>query len=153
MPEKAATSDTARPTEPRYHRPAATEVEATARRLLRSGRTLYDSQAEFLRALTRELRADDPLASIGARRLRRLLIEAGAVRFRVRYTVRADRHPLTRCPVCGESLRPIVNATLLGDRVTLGYRCRRCEYWTHLKRRVPRRYAVLAGRTRAPRSG
>jgi hypothetical protein len=138
---------------PRYRRPSADLVEAATRRLWRTGRTMFDSQAGFLQAVLKELRSRDPLASVGARRLRRLLIEAGAVRFRVQYTTRTDRRPLTRCPVCGEGLRPILNATLLGDRVTLGYRCPTCGYWTHLQRRVPRRYSVSAGRTMARSSG
>ena len=152
MPGKGATPPREAPA-PRYRRPPPDRVEAAARRLLASGRTLYESQAAFRRALLGELRATDPLAGLGARRLRRLLLEAGAVRLRILYTERNDRRPLARCPVCGDSLHAIRNRTLFGDRVTLGYRCHRCGYWTHLKRRVPRRYAISARRPTARRSG
>jgi DNA-directed RNA polymerase subunit RPC12/RpoP len=75
--------------------------------------------------------------------MRALLLEVPGLRLRVRYAERPTRRPLARCPVCGGSLRPIRNQTLLGDEVTLGYRCGRCSYWTHLKRRVPVRYQFV----------
>jgi DNA-directed RNA polymerase subunit RPC12/RpoP len=126
-------------------------VTRAARALLRPAARSFSSQAEFRRALLGELRRDDPLLAIGARRLRRLLLDAHAVRLEVSYTERADRRPLASCPVCGEPVRPIRNRTLLGDSVTLGYRCPRCSYWTHLKRRVPTRYFVARATVR--RSG
>ena len=122
-----------------------------ARALLRPAARSFPSQAEFRRALLAELRRDDPLLAIGARRLRRLLLDARAVRLEITYTERVDRRPLVECPVCGEAVRPIRNRTLVGDSVTLGYRCPRCGYWTHLKRRVPTRYFVA--RATARRSG
>lgn len=122
-----------------------------ARGLLRPAARSFASQADFRRALLTELRRDDPLLAIGARRLRRVLLDARAVRFEIAYTERADPRPLSECPVCGEAVRPIRNRTLFGESVTLGYRCPRCAYWTHLKRRVPTRYFVA--RATARRSG
>jgi hypothetical protein len=114
--------------------------------LARRGRP-YASQAELRRALLPLLRREDPLLAIGGRRMRRLLIGSGRVRVRVRYSERADRPPLAWCPVCGADVRPIRNRTLIGESVTMGYRCSRCAYWTHLRRRVPVRYAFApAGR-------
>jgi hypothetical protein len=65
------------------------------------------------------------------------------VRVDVRYAERPTRRPLQCCPVCRSTLRPIRNRTLEGDRVTLGYRCTHCAYWTHLRRRVPVRYRFV----------
>ncbi|MCI4336866.1 MAG: hypothetical protein L3K17_06700, partial [Thermoplasmata archaeon] len=136
---------------PRYRRASAEAVAAAARSLLRPAARTFGSQAQFRQALLRELRRDDPALAIGARRLRRLLLDARAVRFEITYREQANRKPLEQCPVCGESLDPIRNQTLSGGVVTLGHRCRRCGYWTHLKRRVPTRYFV--GRATARRSG
>jgi hypothetical protein len=36
------------------------------------------------------------------------------------------------------------NETIFGGKVTLGYKCRACGYWTGLKRRVPVRYIFNA---------
>jgi hypothetical protein len=113
---------------------------------MRPAARAFDSQAQFRRALLKVLRREDPALTIGAQRLRRLLLDAHAVRFHITYRERADEGPLDRCPVCGDPLEPIRNQTLFGERVTLGHRCRRCGYWTHLKRRVPTRYSV----SRAP---
>ena len=132
-----------------FRRASAELVSAAAGRLFERGRREYASQAAFLAALRRELVRGDPRARVGARRLRRLLLEADLVGLRVAYSERSDRRPLTACPVCGTALGPVVNRTLDDDRVVLGYRCRRCGYWTHLHRRVPTRYTVRL--RRAPR--
>lgn len=132
-------------------------MEEAAGRLSLRGKLEYPSQEAFLLAVRRELRALDAGSRIGARRLRRVLLDAGRLRLRIAYSERVDRRPLPWCPVCVDALRPVVNQTLEGDRVTLGYRCRRCGYWTHLNRRVPIRYSVriLPGRGPAtvPASG
>ena len=128
---------------PSFRRPDADTVRSAAGRALRRAGRAYPSQAAFRRALLPVLRGEDPLFRLGGRRMRALLVATPGVTLRVRYTERRDRRPLDRGPVCGASLRPIRNRTLLGDDVTLGYRCTACEYWTHLQRRVPVRYVFL----------
>ncbi|MGI0070458.1 MAG: hypothetical protein ACRECT_00010 [Thermoplasmata archaeon] len=146
MPEKGAT-DT-RPakewTGPKFRRPADEDVRRTARRLVRGGRATFGSQAQFRGALLRALRREEPLAVIGGRRLRRLLLDVPGVRLTVHYTEREVAPPLSKCPVCGSELRPIRNQTLSGDSVVLGQRCTRCDYWTHRSRRVPVRYLITS---------
>jgi prepilin signal peptidase PulO-like enzyme (type II secretory pathway) len=131
------------PEEPAFRRPTAEDVRWAARRALgRSGRS-FPSQAAMRRALLPVLRGRNPLFALGGKRMRALLVQAPGLRLRIRYGERTTRRPLSECPVCGDRLAPIRNQTLLGDAVTLGYRCRRCGYWTHLKRRVPVRYVFL----------
>lgn len=154
MPEKAVDAErTERSAAFRRARPDS--LTGVARRLAELGRTDFPSQEALLGAVRRELRRSDPALRVGARRLRRLLLASGLARFRITYSSRTDRRPLVNCPVCGEPLRRVVNRTLEGDRVVLGYACGRCGYWTHLKRRVPIRYAVHLARaaTTDPRSG
>jgi hypothetical protein len=129
---------------PRFRRPADEEVRRAARRLVRGGKAAFASQARFRAALLTSLRRDEPLAVIGGRRLRRLLIDVPGVRMTVHYTEREHAPPLLECPVCGSSLRPILNRTLSGDSVVLGQRCTRCDYWTHRTRRVPVRYLITS---------
>ena len=142
MPAKGATDEPrARPgSEPHYRLPSPELVQRAARRVVRGGKAWFPSQAAFRSALIAQLRRDEPLATIGGSRLRRLLVGVPGVRIQVRYTERHGLRPLDRCPVCGSELTPIRNRTLTGDTVILGRRCRRCEYWTHSARRVPVRY-------------
>ncbi len=108
----------------------------------RVGRPL-SSQAALRRAVLPLLAEQDPLFVVGGWRLRQLLLDVPGIRIDVRYTERRTRRPLPYCPVCRSPLRTIRNRTLEGDRVTLGYRCTRCVYWTHLRRRVPVRYRFV----------
>jgi len=142
VPGKVATVD--RPASadraPQFRRPSAELIQRAARRVVRGGKASFSSQASFRAAVLSQLRRDEPLATVGGRRLRRLLVDLPGVRMHVRYTERHDLRPLEHCPVCGSELVPIRNRTLTGETVTLGYRCARCEYWTHAARRVPVRY-------------
>ncbi|MCI4367989.1 MAG: hypothetical protein L3K09_00275 [Thermoplasmata archaeon] len=130
----------------KYRRPAPSAVRAAARSIFASPSRRFGSQRELLHSLLESLREEEPLSALGGARMRRLLMETPGVRVRVRYSERHDRGPLQRCPVCDGELRPIQNRTLDGEPVTLGYSCRRCEYWTHLRRRVPVRYEFSRSR-------
>lgn len=128
---------------PKFRRPPADLVRTVARRTLGRMGQAARSQAGLRRALLPSLTTKDPLFALGGWRLRKILLEAPGVRVDVRYAERPTRRPLQRCPVCRSGLRPIRNRTLEGDRVTLGYQCTRCAYWTHLRRRVPVRYRFV----------
>lgn len=155
MPEKAGTAspeaDGRRPA--KFRRPADEIVRRTARRLVRGGKASFRSQSTFREALLALVRRDEPLATIGGKRLRRLLVGVPGVRLSVHYTERTGAAPPDDCPVCGGALKPIRNRTLTGTSIVIGQRCERCEYWTHLHRRVPVRYVISAAGIdgRAPR--
>lgn len=142
--EAPADEPDARP-RPRYRRPADDLIREAARSVLRGSGRSFGSQEGLRKAVLPVLRRDDRLYSVGGRRLRRLLLRTRGVKVVVRYREVPTARPLESCPVCEGKLLPIRNATLQGGRVTLGYRCSRCEYWTHLKRRVPVRYAFVVG--------
>ena len=55
-----------------------------------------------------------------------------------------------RCPVCGSKTKRIQNETVYGGKVTLGYKCRSCGYWTGMKRRVPTRYIFYGDGAKYP---
>jgi hypothetical protein len=128
---------------PKYRLPPGEVVRTLAHRQLGRMGPAARSQAGLRRALLPSLTARDPLFVLGGWRLRKILLDAPGVRVDVRYAERPTRRPLQRCPVCRSPLQPIRNLTLEGDRVTLGYRCTKCAYWTHLRRRVPIRYRFV----------
>ena len=130
---------------PRFRRPADEVVREAARAVLRGGRRSYASQEQLRQAVLPALRREDGLFTVGGRRLRRLLLATRGVKVVVRYREVPALRPLERCPVCEGTLEPIRNQTLLGSEVTLGFRCTRCAYWTHLRRRVPVRYSFVVG--------
>ncbi len=144
MPGKGATDP--RPAEPargpKFRRPPDDEVRRAARRLVRGSKAAFGSQVAFRAALLASLRRDEPLATVGGPRLRRLLVGLPGVRLSVHYRERGPAPPLAACPVCGAPLKPIRNQTLAGESVVLGQRCTVCDYWTHRPRRVPVRYLI-----------
>lgn len=129
---------------PRYRRPDADTVRWAARRALHRAGRPFPSQAALRRALMPILHGRDGKFALGGRRMRALLVGVPGLHLRVTYAERPTRRPLSRCPVCGARLNAIRNRTLLGDEVTLGWKCAECGYWTHLKRRVPVRYQFVA---------
>ncbi|MFZ0892167.1 MAG: hypothetical protein WB778_06195 [Thermoplasmata archaeon] len=143
MPEKGDAAESRResPTSAKFRRASAEDVRAAVLRAVRSPPRRYGSLVEFRDALLPILRRMDPKTTLGGRRLRALVVAMPGVRMEVRYTEREHATPLERCPVCGAPVRPLRNQTLTGEQVELGYRCTRCAYWTHRKRRVPVRYS------------
>jgi hypothetical protein len=141
------------PTGSQFHRPDPEAVRAAALRALRRAGRPFDSQESLRRAMLPFLRDEDEKFALGGGRMRRLLLDSPAVRLEVNYARRSHLPPLERCPVCGSALLPIHNRTLMGGEVTLGYRCGRCRYWTHLDRRVPVRYRFLRAGARRARLG
>jgi ribosomal protein L34E len=128
-----------------YRIPPADAVRDAAREVIVQGGRGFPSQAAFRAALLSTLRKEERRFALGGRRMRHLLVNTPGVRLHVLYALRPTRRPMGSCPICGAEVRPIRNHTLLGDEVTLGYRCGRCGYWTHLARRVPVRYRFLPG--------
>lgn len=142
MPERVTTaaSPTSEEAAARFRRPAVELVQRAARRVVRGGKASFASQAAFRSALLEMIRREEPLATIGGPRLRRLLLDVPGIRLSVRYREGPEGRPPATCPVCGSELAEIRNRTLEGERVVLGKKCTRCDYWTHGRRRVPVRY-------------
>ncbi len=151
MPGNADTPAPRRSPRPaKFRRPASELVARAARRVVRGSKASFASQTAFRAAVLEALRRDEPLATVGGPRLRRLLVSVPGVRLSVRYRERPGRAAPVSCPVCASELRPIRNRTLAGDTVVLGKRCVRCDYWTHGVARVPVRYAVSQASGRRP---
>ena len=139
----AADAPSQGPGAPGFRRPTPETIRRAALHAVHLRRSAFPSQASLRIAVLREIRRDEPRAGLGGLRLRRLLIGTPGIGVRVRYAERPSVGPLTACPVCGSPLREIPNRTLAGERIVLGQRCTRCDYWTHQKHRVPVRYTFL----------
>ncbi|MCI4335462.1 MAG: hypothetical protein L3K04_07555 [Thermoplasmata archaeon] len=137
----------------RFLRPDPEVVRAAALRALRRAGRPFESQAALRRAMLPLLREEERRFALGGARMRRLLLDSPALRLEVHYAKRPTDRPIDRCPVCRSDLVPIRNRTLTGGVVTLGFRCGRCQYWTHLERRVPVRYRFLRAGVRRARPG
>ncbi len=157
MPVAAAKHRPGNPEIARHRRPSSDAVRRAAVRAVRRHGNAFLSQREALAAIRELLRRDDPQLRLGARRLRRILLQSPGLYVRAEYAERTDRPYPSRCPVCGEPLRPIPNRTLEGGTVMAGLRCSACSYWTHRTVRIPRRYRIgragIDGREADPNSG
>lgn len=118
-------------------------VAAVVKAVLEHGHIV--GQERLRAAVLEELRARRTKVSLGPERARRLAARSGMVDVGVETRIVGHTPELTKCPVCGSGLRRSVNATLTGAKVSTGYRCARCPWWTGAREyRVPRRYTFTA---------
>jgi len=122
-----------------YRKPSDTEVvEAIKDALQRHG--VVSSQRKMTELVLKELRRHDSDYSVSEERVRRLAIDNGLANLEIRARESAQKTSARDCPVCGGKTDRIRNETVYGGTVTMGYRCRKCGYWTGLKQRVPTLY-------------
>ncbi len=126
---------------PAYRIPKDDQVLAALRRAT-DLKPLVDSQRKLKRLVDRELRGEEGFR-VGEGRLRKIAIDSKLFELRILTRETRARKAIVKCPVCGERLQRLRNATVFGGTVTLGYRCGTCGYWTGLRRRVPVRYTFL----------
>ena len=102
---------------------------------------IVDSQSLLLKEVRKHLNRMDPEYRVSAQRLRKIAIKMKNIRVEIRCKI-TDRSPddMKTCPVCGEDMERIENMTLDGKKITVGYRCTFCPYWTGMRLRVPIRY-------------
>jgi len=79
-------------------------------------------------------------AKVSERRLRILAINSGFIKIEIHSREGNPEKVLTKCPVCGTSLKRVKNLTIWGGRVTIEFSCPLCGYWTGKRKRIPTRY-------------
>jgi hypothetical protein len=109
------------------------------------------SQNKLTRLVKAKLRDVDPEYTASERRIRRLAMIKRLAKVDIECRDTTEKSRATRCPVCGSKMSRIQNETIFGGKVTLGYKCRSCAYWTGIKRRVPVRYVFYGDENRYPR--
>ncbi len=122
-----------------YHIPETDEVLEAIQLVLGEKRTVK-SQHELAALVVRALKGANSENAVTERRVRHVALSSDEVTVDIEYREVAGRRAMSKCPVCGGSLRPFRNETIYGGEVTLGFECQRCPYQTGLKHRVPTRY-------------
>ncbi|MEM3444737.1 MAG: hypothetical protein QXJ27_05865 [Thermoplasmata archaeon] len=125
--------------ERKYFLPSNETILAAAKSLSIAGRTV-DSQEKLRKLILGKLLKENNLYRLSGERLRKVLIKGGVVKVQIVAREAVGKRPYFLCPVCDGKLTKIVNQTLNGTEVIIGYRCPVCGYWTHRKKRVPVRY-------------
>lgn len=122
-----------------YRKPSDTEVvEAIKDALQRHG--VVSSQRKMTALVLKELKRHDSDYTVSEERVRRLAIENGLAKLQIRARESKQKTSARDCPVCGGKTDRIRNETVYGGTVTMGYKCRKCGYWTGLRQRVPTLY-------------
>ena len=122
-----------------YKIPNSKEVTSIINNVIKR-EVVVGSQYKLRRIVEKELKNIDPSYSISGKRVRVLAINSKNVSVGIHTKEGEEITSMSLCPVCGSKLKPIKNKTLYSWEVTVGYRCRKCKYWTGKKRRIPKRY-------------
>jgi hypothetical protein len=127
------------------------EVLAEAIKAALTDQAMVISQAKLTRMVKAKLRDVDPDFTASERRIRRLAMLKRLAKVDIECRDTTEKSRAMRCPVCGSKMSRIQNETIFGGRVTLGYKCRSCTYWTGIKRRVPVRYVFYGDDKKYPK--
>lgn len=126
-----------------YKIPKADVLALAIREALRDQKTVI-SQNKLTELVNANLRNMDPQFRASEGRIRRTTLVNKLAKVEIQTREVQDKSRNAPCPVCGKRMRRLQNETIFGGRVTLGYKCRACGYWTGLKKRVPVRYIFNA---------
>ncbi len=123
-----------------YEIPSESEVlNAIIRVLRRNG--FVESQSELREEVLKKLRRINKNYTVSGRRVRLIALSSGKVSLEIKYRLTGrEVESMHTCPVCGSEVKRIENMTLDGGRVTIGFKCTRCPYWTGKNLRMPVRY-------------
>ncbi|MEM0449334.1 MAG: hypothetical protein QW520_05880 [Methanomassiliicoccales archaeon] len=127
-----------------YKIPKADILALAIKEALREQRTV-DSQAKLAELVNLRLRRIDPSYAVSEERVRRVALGSRLAKVEIQTREIEERSRKSPCPVCGRKrMQRIQNRTIFDGKVTLGYRCRFCGYWTGVRRKVPTRYIFNA---------
>lgn len=122
-----------------YKIPAEKEVASAIKAVLKKFISV-SSQRRLKRLVSSELACLNPSYKVSQKRARLVAIKSGIANIEIHAKEGAAADKFTICPVCFSRLIPIKNKTLYNWEVTLGYKCRKCSYWSGRKIRMPVRY-------------
>lgn len=105
---------------------------------------IINSQTKFLNLVLKELNEGSDEYRLDYKRFRRIILKKRKITVHIHYKETDQTlDSSTKCPVCGASMKRIINTTLDNTEVAIGYKCTVCPYWTGFKKRVPVRYVFL----------
>lgn len=98
------------------------------------------SQGLMAILVSKELMRSNPMYRASGERIRRLSIIRNLAEVEISYN-NIERNLIpTDCPVCGATLKSVLNQTLDGNFAIIGHRCQRCQYSLGVQSRVPGMY-------------
>ncbi len=123
-----------------YKIPKDEEIEEILGRVMKV-RRIVESQAELKREVMKHLQRRNIEYKISGRRLRRIALKMDNIKVEIRCKLTNEEViEMKTCPVCGSKMEKIENMTLEGEKITVGFKCTFCPYWTGNRLRVPIRY-------------
>ncbi len=123
----------------KYKIPSNNEVLEIIKEIIKK-EGVVGSQYKLRKIVEKELKNIDPSYRISGKRVRMLAIKSKNVSVEIHTKEGKEIDSMSICPVCNSKLISIKNKTLYNWDITVGYRCRRCKYWTGKKKRIPTRY-------------
>ena len=122
-----------------YYIPTDEQVLIGLEKVLKEFRTVH-SQNKLKKLVTKELATKKKKFSVSGSRLRNIAINSNLVKLEIHTREGDPKKLMTKCPVCGNTLNRVKNLTIWGGEVTIEFRCKKCNYWTGKKKRIPTRY-------------
>ena len=119
--------------------PSDKDVETALKKVFKKTHTV-NSQYKLKKLVDKELITKKNKIGVSASRLRNLAINSGFIKLEIHSREGNPKKIMTKCPVCGSSLKNVKNLTIWGGKVTIEFRCPHCGYWTGKKKRIPTRY-------------
>jgi len=130
-----------------YKIPSDEEVVMAIQRVIFKHGTIT-SQRQLKLEVEKELATISPLYRVGGNRVRSLAIRSHFIHTEINYRKNRGegKSKISKCPVCGGSIKKVKNLTLQGDTVIIGFNCNECIYTTDTTIREPARYVFSARR-------
>jgi hypothetical protein len=123
----------------RYHIASDEQIQKSLENVLRKYRTV-NSQSKLWELITKDLKTKKIKYGVSPQRLRNIAINSNFVKLEIHTREGDPKKLMTKCPVCGNTLKRVKNLTIWGGEVTIEFNCARCGYWTGKKKRIPIRY-------------
>ena len=122
-----------------YHIATDEQIKKALKQVLKKYRTV-NSQHRLKQLISKELKTKKEKFSVSGQRPRNIAIKSDFVKLEIHSREGDPKRLMTKCPVCGSTLKRVKNLTIWGGEVTIEFRCNKCSYWTGKKKRIPTRY-------------
>jgi len=122
-----------------YHIASDKQIGKSLLKILKKFRTV-ESQIKLKELVEKDLSKKKKKYGITGSRLRKIAIDNDFVKLEIHTREGNPKKLMSKCPVCGGSLKKLKNSTIWGGEVTIELRCSKCKYWTGKKKRIPTRY-------------
>ena len=106
-------------------------------------RRVIESQRKFAELVKKSLRQYDKRFAVTPMRLRELATGIPEIKIKTQTKRSKKKKKLTVCPVCKKKISKKEELNLVGKKVRIGYRCRRCGFKSDLASVVPRKYTFI----------